>query len=440
MKVRTSNLFRWSIKLAPTIGRVIGSGLSVFMTKPSSTARVLKFHLLFQNIEVPAYQTELDWVMTNVTSGFGAKYGGQVRGHHLSESRNVPGLVQGTFHGYTVQVFLRKRDGSDLAKTLFRTQPQIRHVLVRGRTTERRHDDMGLEWFGDGGRGGLMTLSLVLGFSTPGRQNLTPPTARGGFCIFHEGLASEDTTKFPEAPPYGSPANKANTARYTAICAAYASQGAKMDDLDRAILGQVAQRRAQTGFNDSGWGIWPGNYERFITQMNPDSTSKGLWRVNGDLTSSSHPYDRFARRFDNASGRDTMYFDINDNLLPSAGQRVRLSVDYLDRGTDQFALQYDAVGNNQKTALTVTKTSSNTWKTASAIVTDWAFRNQGPNGSDLILVNLDLDDDIFHKLEVTKLANVQIGTVGMGTVSARTDAATYSPVVGDDFAESQRWN
>jgi hypothetical protein len=266
---------------------------------------------------------------------------------------------------------------------------------------------------------------------------LDPLTARGGFCIFHEGLASEDIDKFPEAT-YGSPVTKANTARYTAICAAYASQGAKMDDLNAATLGQVAQRRAQSGFNDSGWGIWPGNYERFITQMNPDSTSKGLWRVNGTLTTSSHPYDRFARGFDSASGRNSMYFDINDNLLPSLGQPVRLSVDYLDRGTGQFALQYDAVGNSQKPAFTVTKINSNTWKTASAIVTDWAFRNGSLNGADLTLVNLDSDDDIFHKLEVTKLAHVQIGTVGMGTVSARTDAVTYSPVVGDDFAESQR--
>jgi hypothetical protein len=51
---------------------------------------------------------------------------------------------------------------------------------------------------------------------------------------------------------------------------------------------------------------------------------------------------------------------------------------------------------------------------------------------------LDSDDDIFHKLEVTKLAHVQIGTVGLGTVSGRTDATIYSPVIGDDFAESQR--
>ena len=132
-----------------------------------------------------------------------------------------------------------------------------------------------------------------------------------------------------------------------------------------------------------------------------------------------------------------MYFDINDNLLHSVGQPVRLSVDYLDRGTGQFAMYYEAMSGT-KIAFTVTKNSSNTWKTASVTVTDWAFRNSGPNGADLTLVNVDSDDDIFHKLEVTKLAHVQIGTVGMGTVSARTDAATYSPVVGSDFAESQR--
>ena len=393
--------------------------------------------LLFQIIEVPAYQTELDWVMTNVTSGFGAKYGGQVRGHHLSESRNVPDSFKVLSMDTPSKFFSVNEMDQTWQKPYFELNLKLGMYWC---AVEQLNAGMTIwDWSGSVMEGAAANdIVSSAGFFNTWAAELDPPTARGGFCIFHEGLASEDTTKFPEAPPYGSPANKANTARYTAICAAYASQGAKMDDLDRAILGQVAQRRAQTGFNDSGWGIWPGNYERFITQMNPDSTSKGLWRVNGDLTSSSHPYDRFARRFDNASGRDTMYFDINDNLLPSAGQRVRLSVDYLDRGTDQFALQYDAVGNNQKTALTVTKTSSNTWKTASAIVTDWAFRNQGPNGSDLILVNLDLDDDIFHKLEVTKLANVQIGTVGMGTVSARTDAATYSPVVGDDFAESQR--
>jgi subtilisin-like proprotein convertase family protein len=396
----------------------------------------LQIPLLFQNIEVPAYRTEQDWVMANVTSGFGAKYGGQVRGHHLSESRNVPD----SFKAFSVDTSFKFFSANEMDQTWEKSYFDLNLKLgMYWCAVEQLNAGMAIwDWSGSVMEGAATNgiVSSAEFFNTWAAE-LDPLTARGGFCIFHEGLASDDTTKFPEAT-YGSPANRANTNRYTWICAAYASQGAKMDDLNAATLGQVAQRRVQAGFNDAGWGIWPGNYERFIIQMNPDSTSKGLWRVNGDLTTSSHPYDRFARGFDSATGRDTMFFDINDNLLPSAGQRVRLSVDYLDRGTGQFAIRYDAVGNNQKTAFTVTKTGSNTWKTASAIVTDWVFRNQGPNSSDLILVNLDSDDDIFHKLEVTKLANVQIGTVGMGTVSARTDAATYSPVVGDDFAESQR--
>jgi subtilisin-like proprotein convertase family protein len=396
----------------------------------------LQIPLLFQNIEVPAYQTELDWVTANVTSGFGAKYGGQVRGHHLSESRNVPDSFKALSMDTPSRFFSVNEMDQTWQKSYFNLNLKLGMYWC---AVEQLNAGMTIwDWSGSVMEGASANdIGSSAGFFNTWAAELDPPTARGGFCIFHEGLASDDIDKFPEVS-YGSPATKANTARYTAICAAYASQGAKMDDLNAATLGQVAQRRVQIGFNDSGWGIWPGNYERFITQMNPDSTSKGLWRVNGTLTSSSHPYDRFARGFDSASGRNTMYFDINDKLLPSAGQRVRISVDYLDRGTGQFALQYDAAGNNQKTAVTVAKTNTNTWKTASAIVTDWAFRNQGPSGSDLTLVNLDSDDDIFHKLEVTKLANVQIGTVGLGTVSGRTDATAYLPVVGDDFAESQR--
>jgi subtilisin-like proprotein convertase family protein len=391
--------------------------------------------LIFQNIEAPAYQTEQEWVMANVTSGFGAKYGGQVRGHHLSESRNVPD----SFKAFSVDTSFKFFSANEMDQTWEKSYFQLNLKLgMYWCAVEQLNAGMAIwDWSGSVLEGAEANdIVSTANFFNTWAAELDPPTARGGFCIFHEGLASEDTTKFP-TEIYGSPAIKANTARYTAICEAYASQGAKMDDLNAATLGQVAQRKVQAGFNDAGWEIWPGNYERFITQISPDSTSKGLWRVNGNLTSSSHPYDRFARGFDSATGRNTMYFDINDNLLPSVGQPVRLSVDYLDRGTGQFRMRYEAVGG-MKNAFTVTKTNSNTWKTASVTVTDWVFGNSGPNGADLILVNVDSDDDVFHKLEVTKLAHVQIGTVGMGTVSGRTDATTYSPVVGDEFAESQR--
>ncbi|MEI6236681.1 MAG: cadherin-like beta sandwich domain-containing protein, partial [Planctomycetota bacterium] len=217
-----------------------------------------------------------------------------------------------------------------------------------------------------------------------------------------------------------------------------------MDDLAGATMGSVAQRNdnpGMIGFNDAGWEIHPGNYDRFIYQINPDTTSKGLWRVNGTLTTSSHPYDRFARRSDHVSGNDTMYFNINDKLLRSPGQRVQLNVTYLDRGTGQFAVQYDAIGNSQKTAFTVTKTGSNTWMTQSIVVTDWRFENNGPNGSDMQLVNVATDaanpDTIYHGIEVIKLANVSVGIVGLGTVSGRNNTATFS-AIPSSVMESQR--
>jgi len=96
-----------------------------------------------------------------------------------------------------------------------------------------------------------------------------------------------------------------------------------MDDPSAVTAGQVYQRNNQIGFNDSAWRDVPGNYERFITQLNPNGTSKGMWRIygatNGTITSSSHPFDRFARSFDHATGKDAMYFDITDSLLTSPG-------------------------------------------------------------------------------------------------------------------------
>lgn len=46
-------------------------------------------------------------------------------------------------------------------------------------------------------------------------------------------------------------------------------------------------------------------------------------------------------------------------------------------------------------------------------------------------------DTIFHGLEVIKLADVNVGTVGKGTVTGRTDGTIYAPVVGT-FMERQR--
>lgn len=230
------------------------------------------------------------------------------------------------------------------------------------------------------------------------------PTATGAFCALREGLDASDTEKFPESK-FGV-ASRSNRERYIAICKARASRGAKMDDPDGVLAGQMNQRFQQEGLNDAGWRIFPGNYERFLRQIDPDQTSVGLWRVGGDVTSSTPVYARFARGFDHSTGKDTIYFDIKDSFFsgkPLGGEySVAVRVVYYDSGTGRWALQYDAVGNPRKTAYIVTKTGSGTWKERTVSLSDGYFGNRGPHGADLMLVNVDAEDDIFHIIEVTK--------------------------------------
>jgi hypothetical protein len=179
-----------------------------------------------------------------------------------------------------------------------------------------------------------------------------------------------------------------------------------MDDPDAVLRGQIYQRSHQSSFNDSGWNIFRGNYERFLHQVNPNRTSVGWWRVGGEITQSTPVYARFARGFDNAGGKNTMYFDIDDKFFANTplngAYPVTVRVVYYDKGTGKWALKYDAVGNSRKTAYTVIKTNSGTWKEKTVILKDAYFGNRGPNSSDLMLASVDNNDDIFHMIELTR--------------------------------------
>ncbi|NDV61010.1 hypothetical protein G0Q06_00950 [Puniceicoccales bacterium CK1056] len=394
-----------------------------------------KIPLLFQDIDPSQDPVEWAWVTGNVTAGFGAKFGGIVRGHHLTKSNTATTDFKDKAVDSDFGLFSRNEMDQTWQKTFFQLNIRLNMYWT---AVEQLHPGLSVWDVTQSCLGNtyIDDYTFAFEFFNTWAAELDPPTARGGFSILHEGLDSSDTVKFPESI-YG-PANINNEQRYIDICAAYASRGALMNDSFAATKGQVYQRDAQTGFNDSSWLIVPGNYERFITQMDPDNTSKGLFRINGPLTTASHPYDRYARSFDSATGKNTMYFDIHDNLLPSRSQSVRLSVIYLDAGTGQFELQYDADSDSQKTAFVVTKTNSNTWKTETIIVDDWALQNNGPNGADLMLLNVDSEDDIFHMVELVKISEVTLGTVGKGSVSGRTDAIVYDPMVGT-FDEGQRF-
>ncbi|NNJ70123.1 MAG: hypothetical protein HKP10_02410, partial [Kiritimatiellales bacterium] len=322
--------------------------------------------LLFVHVEPGQYDDEWDWINNNVTGGMGVKYDGSTRGHHLSFSGDTPKAYKAIAEDSDAKLFSRSEMDQSYSLPFWQLNVRLNYYwcaleqLNAGMSiwdvTENALEDMSA-----GGYEESFTLFNLWA------AELVPATARGGFCVFHKGLDSSDASMFPLADYGGGDFNKTNTNRYEAICASNAVNGAQMDSPYFATLLQVAQRKRATasevGFNDSGWGIHAGNYDRFITQINPETTSIGRWRVRGTLTPSSHPYDRFARGFGSASSM--MYFDVNDRLTPNPGQRIELSVVYLDEGTGDFALKYDAVGDSQKTAFTVTKTNSNTWKTNS---------------------------------------------------------------------------
>ena len=229
------------------------------------------------------------------------------------------------------------------------------------------------------------------------------PTATGAFCALREGLDAADTRKFPESR-FGQ-ATRENAQRYLAICAAYASHGAKMDSVEGVLKNQTNQRLNQNGLNDSGWRIMPGNYERFLHQIDPDVTSVGWWRVGGPVTAGSPVYGRFARGFEHATGKDAMRFDIKDSFFSGkpldGAYPVTVRVVYYDEGTGQWALQYDAVGNPKKIACTEKKTDTKTWKEKIVTLRDGYFGNRC-EGADLMLVNPDTEDTIFHIVELTR--------------------------------------
>ena len=167
----------------------------------------------------------------------------------------------------------------------------------------------------------------------------------------HEGLDASDTEKFPESN-YGE-ASKSNQDRYEAICndSVYKSRGARMEDLLAATRGQVYQRSNQKGFNDAGWEIWPGNYSRFITQIDPEGTSIGLFRIDGPINEKSPIYSRFARSFENSSGKNTMYFKLHEDFITAKKQKITFKVVYYDNNEEsKWEFKYDAGKGNFKTA------------------------------------------------------------------------------------------
>jgi hypothetical protein len=98
-----------------------------------------------------------------------------------------------------------------------------------------------------------------------------------------------------------------------------------------------------------------------------------------------------------------MYFDLDDNFLSTkAKESITMKIIYLDKGSGNFSVRYDASSDPDKTAVIITKANSGRWVSKNITIADGAFANKGPQNSDFSLVNEDNEDDVFHMIEIMK--------------------------------------
>ena len=226
-----------------------------------------------------------------------------------------------------------------------------------------------------------------------------PQTSPYAFIALRDVLDAADTDRFTE-DDYGV-AKQNNEFRIRKIETDFASCGAKVGDLEAAknLTGSNYLLKAKA-MNDVGFGLINRNYSRFITQIEPNITSIGWWRVGPP----NQPYGRYARAFENASYKNRMYFDLNDDFIPQSGKtnKIEIKIIYLDEGTGTFSFRYDAQNNPDKLAEVIKKTNSKRWVERIITIKDGLFTNKGPKNSDFSLVNEDTENDMFHLIEVKK--------------------------------------
>jgi hypothetical protein len=370
-----------------------------------------KIVLTFNNVDPDKEPLAYDYVMTQLDPelGFGLKGGAYNRGHHLSDEQTYkeqwnPFLINpkvGPGNPNGVKLFSASEMDQSWDKGYFALNYEI-----------------GFYWSALGGINtglsctNISVSAMTYALANPGiidifkmynryAQQVYPATATIAFSVFHEGLNSADKVKFPEST-YGT-ARQPNLERYQAICndPKYYNRGARIDDPIAVVKGQVFQREDQNFYNDAGWEICEGNIERFMTQINPDATSIGLFRVRGPITPTSSKYDRFARSFENSSSKNIMYFKFDTEVFTNPNPTsLTFKIIWLDKTAGStWAFRYKSVSGS-KDAVQVTGLGDNTWKEVNFTLTDAVIDRTGVNGSDFTLVNTDTMDDIFNGIEV----------------------------------------
>ncbi len=240
-----------------------------------------------------------------------------------------------------------------------------------------------------------------------------PGLATNAVCALKDALDASDSIRFP-SNVYGT-VSQTNSNRYINIYNAYSSYGAKLEDVSAAMTNDLGSLAAK-GTNDVGWHLLPGNYERYLHQINANTTSAGYWNV--DDADSLVMYGRYARGFDIINKKNSLCFDVDDNFLRNAPLKgaypVTIEITYFDSGYGSWGLFYDAVSNSNKTSGRIVCMNTHTWKKYKVVLKDANFGNNSLRNSDFYIQNTGRQNVIFSTVE---LSRTQLPDTGFITTS-----------------------
>ncbi|QQG44314.1 MAG: beta-galactosidase [Candidatus Roizmanbacteria bacterium] len=163
--------------------------------------------------------------------------------------------------------------------------------------------------------------------------------------------------------------------------------------------------------DDVIWQGHEGNYEFWIKQINPETTTLPVFdwdKPNQTLKNAGTKEGMYSRKTDLSTGKNTFYLNIYDQYVSALnnarfntlviGKQAKITVKYLNNNNGQIVVKYDSF-SGAKTAGIVTKTNTNTWESVSFTVTDAYFNNRLNNNSD-ITITASGENATLHMVEV----------------------------------------
>jgi len=192
--------------------------------------------------------------------------------------------------------------------------------------------------------------------------------------------------------------------------------------------------RCYTGYRGD-WNFWlyrpeniPGNNTKVV-----GLAPSGVWTgIPGEAQ--NQVYARKARRTDEAAGQHYMSFNVDDGY-PYAGQKpravpggrvgYRLSLIYLDQGTDTLSIEYKDYSGALR-SVSLQKTNTKTFMRHTWTINDAYFHNNMPGGADFRLNANGDGDETIHMVQVAGFWGTSLPSPTPGPTA--TPVPTVTPI------------